>query len=210
MRKTIVVGMMAVAIASAGEKADAKKTVHDVDIYLQNNHLADPVFFARARAVTTRIFAGIGVRLRWKVAKPPAGHGCESRLGAGIVVGLAAGKPEDFHPGAAAYSFPYAPHTAPRVVVLYDRVLRSVRDDLQQGAVAMGHILAHEITHVLQGIARHSDEGVMKAQWSREDRERMRRGSLPFAAADVKLIHRSLAKRKCGAREANRRKESTE
>jgi hypothetical protein len=56
--------------------------------------------------------------------------------------------------------------------------------------------MVHEITHVLQGIARHSDSGVMKANWSGEEFQRMRYKSLPFTEEDVVLTHRGLEVRK--------------
>ena len=59
----------------------------------------------------------------------------------------------------------------------------------------LGHVLAHEITHVLQGINRHSDGGVMKAEWDAADFEQMRSRTLPFTETDVILIERGLIAR---------------
>ena len=56
--------------------------------------------------------------------------------------------------------------------------------------------MVHEITHILQGISRHSDSGVMKANWSGEDFQQMRYKPLPFTEQDVVLIHRGLKMRK--------------
>ena len=83
-------------------------------------------------------------------------------------------------PGATAFAFPYAPRSEVRITILYDRVLGPVVGDLNVGATLLGHVLAHEITHVLQAVTRHSQEGVMKAQWTPEDRMQMRKGPLPF------------------------------
>jgi hypothetical protein len=76
--------------------------------------------------------------------------------------------------------------------VFYDRVwsqARSLRTQL------LAHVLVHEITHVLQGIDRHSDSGVMKAVWTGEDYSQMRVEPLPFAPEDVELVHVGLARR---------------
>ncbi len=61
----------------------------------------------------------------------------------------------------------------------------------------LGHVLTHEITHVLQGVARHSQEGVMKAQWTPKDRTEMRKRPQPFTPYDAKLIQDAMAKDKC-------------
>jgi hypothetical protein len=59
----------------------------------------------------------------------------------------------------------------------------------------LAHILAHEITHVLQGINRHSVSGVMKAHWSNGDCLDMAGKPLAFTEEDVYLIHRGLKRR---------------
>ena len=55
--------------------------------------------------------------------------------------------------------------------------------------------MVHEITHVLERIKRHSEEGVMKARWSPQDYLHMDTDPLPFAADDVRLIREGLSKR---------------
>ena len=52
----------------------------------------------------------------------------------------------------------------------------------------LGNVLAHELTHALEGVARHSSEGLMKAVWSARDYDEMVRGPLPFAAEDLDLL----------------------
>jgi hypothetical protein len=71
--------------------------------------------------------------------------------------------------------------------VFQDRVL--LGKTRRQAVSVLTHVMAHEITHVLQGIDRHSDEGVMKAYWSVEDYQKMYSGQLRFAEHDVQLLH---------------------
>jgi hypothetical protein len=56
----------------------------------------------------------------------------------------------------------------------------------------LAHVLVHEITHVLEGIDRHSATGIMKAHWNYNDYLEMRRKPLPFAHEDVNLIYDGL------------------
>jgi hypothetical protein len=58
-----------------------------------------------------------------------------------------------------------------------------------QVPVLLGHVLAHEITHILQGVARHSAEGVMKAHWTEDDFAEMSFKPLRFTEEDITLIH---------------------
>ena len=50
-------------------------------------------------------------------------------------------------------------------------------------------MIVHEITHILQGIDRHSASGIMKAVWTSSDYTQMKRGQLRFTELDVVMIH---------------------
>jgi hypothetical protein len=190
----MIVGMLALAGYGAGGGQGAEATGYQVKVYVKDQQVANQVLFARAQALATSMFAGIGVRLRWEVGGPRRARGCQSPPAPGIVIRLASETPAGFHPGAMAYSRPYAPQSEVRVIIFYDRVLGSVLGTGNEGVTFLGHVLAHEIGHVLQGVARHSEAGIMKAQWVPEDRAQMRMGPLPFTAYDAELIHRGMAK----------------
>ncbi|WP_410971913.1 hypothetical protein, partial [Salmonella sp. SAL4445] len=79
-------------------------------------------------------------------------------------------------------------HTA----VLYDRIQAFSRNNSATPAMILGHVLTHEITHILQGIDRHSPTGVMKARWDATDYFEMTRSPLPFTPGDIELIRTGL------------------
>jgi len=62
----------------------------------------------------------------------------------------------------------------------------------------LAHVMVHEIAHVLQGVCRHSDSGIMKAEWSPRELREMSFKALPFAREDVGLIYLGLAVRMTG------------
>ncbi len=76
--------------------------------------------------------------------------------------------------------------------VFYDRVEAI---SLVRTPVVLGYVLAHEITHVLQGICRHSDTGIMKAHWVPADFMAMMWHRVNFEEVDVDLIQRGLTAR---------------
>jgi hypothetical protein len=101
---------------------------------------------------------------------------------------FATGTPATQNPGALAYALPYE---RIHIVVLLDRVRKKAADTAQIAAV-LAHVMAHEVTHILQGTARHSESGVMKAQWDAQDFQRMASKPLPFGPLDVVLIRNGL------------------
>ena len=90
-------------------------------------------------------------------------------------------------PDALAYALPFE---GAHIRVFYDRVLRAVEPRLQQNLLA--HVLAHEVAHVLQGVSRHSEEGIMKARWGVSDYLQMNWRPMQFTPLDVELIHRGM------------------
>jgi hypothetical protein len=78
--------------------------------------------------------------------------------------------------------------------VFYDRVLGAGPDDSHVAAL-LAHAMAHEIAHVLQGINRHSESGILKAHWSGTDCARMKVFPLMFTREDAILIHHGLEER---------------
>ncbi len=193
MRKATMVGLMALATSGACAGKNAETTGYQVTVYVKDQQIANPLLLLRAKALTTGMFAGIGVRLRWELSVPRPARGRQALTDANIVLRFASGAPADFHPGAMAYSRPYAPQSEVRVTILYDRVLGAVQGDFDPAVARLGHVLAHEITHVLQGVVRHSETGLMKAHWTPDDRAQMSEGPLPFTPHDAELIKDAMA-----------------
>jgi hypothetical protein len=137
----------------------------------------------RAEAIASRILGPAKVRLNWAGDE----RRCEE-AGEGIRVTLSYQTPEERSPGALATAFPYEGN---RIVLFYDRVARSTTADALPAV--LGHVLAHELVHLLQGVAAHSTGGLMKARWERRDYVQMQRGLLRLDDPDIRLLRRGLA-----------------
>jgi hypothetical protein len=145
--------------------------------------------FARqneAEAVAAGVFARIGIGIRWQGLGecPPDG----------IEVRVLKSTPHALMPSAAGYARPLEGRQA---VVFLDRVTSTVTPD--RVAVLLGYVIAHEVTHVLEGEAtRHSATGVMRERWSVEDMRMMGWGALSFTAEDVQRIRYGAQERRAG------------
>jgi hypothetical protein len=151
----------------------------DLTVYLQNTAIADFITLAAAKGVTTKMFAGIGVRIHWEVGAP------RRRDGSAIAMEFDSSASARFRPDALAFATPFDDsHTC--IHIFYDRVLGTVPRKLAAGL--LGHVMSHEITHVLERRDRHSATGVMKAQWTTADYEAMAVHPLAFEAQNVEGI----------------------
>jgi hypothetical protein len=87
------------------------------------------------------------------------------------------------------------------VRVFCDRIQKSVAPEREP--YLMGHVLAHEITHVLEGTDFHAVSGVMKAVWDFRECRQMTVHPLMFTATDILLIRQGVEDR-AGFRPARR------
>ena len=126
------------------------------------------------------MFSAIGINLAWR--------GEMSSHGQGILINvvLTAGYPGNEDNGALAEAYPFA--TEHEITIRYDRVHSSAGVSKDLEPILLAHVLAHEITHVLQCVDRHSETGVMKARWTTDDYYEMRWKPLEFTGEDIELI----------------------
>jgi len=140
-----------------------------------------------AEKLASEMFGKIRVRLQWH--EPPV---CPAGAVDPVFVMLTSLTPDADFPGALGVALPLEGSHA---WVFYDRAQRAARDDIGLTAL-LAHVMAHEIAHELQGIIRHSESGILKAQWSGTDRARMASFPLMFTREDAILIHQGLEERR--------------
>ena len=179
MKTTRLVAMAAVAGASlcAGQSAEVPQAT--VTVCMES----DPHVLTGVQPLASEMFASIGVRIDWRDRKS-----CPAGVGA-IQVRLSYDPPKF---SALAFAQPYQG----TIVVFPDRVQELSR---KGGPSLVAHVLVHEITHVVEGISRHSATGIMKARWDDNDYCEMRRKPLDFAQEDVDLIYAGLKARQARA-----------
>jgi hypothetical protein len=158
-------------------------------VCLKLNDLIAPFELARAEDTASRILAKAGISVEWHSYSYGNCHALQKTRT--VVVDFTRDARSPIHPGALAYSKAFEGIHA---VVMYGRIAETVRKPISIGTL-LGHVMAHEITHLLQGVELHSDRGLMKAHWSTRDLSQMMYRLLPLTPEDVDLIQRGLANR---------------
>ena len=149
----------------------------------------------RARHEANRIFAKIDVELHW------VGHGaCPDE---GIRVQLNRTPPPAVARTALACAYPF--NRQSRMIVLF----RNRVDDMLNGRGAaagtiLGHILAHEIGHILLGTDVHASAGLMKPGWTNLDIGAMLASKLEFSPLHSEMIRHNLIASRLNERQAIR------
>jgi hypothetical protein len=169
--------------------AGARTPEQAVVVGLTAPQLVPLAVLARAQATVSRIYGGIGLRIVWR-SSPAATWWIEFDEHAG----------EFSTPGALGYARPCG-ESGSRIHILLDRVRKlgsgssdPVTGETSLAGAVLGHVIAHELGHVLEGISRHSESGLMKAVWAPHEIYSMRSRPLAFDVADIDLIYAGMAR----------------
>jgi hypothetical protein len=175
MKLTVVaLAALVVAVSAQGKSG----TERQVTVYLNNSNVV-PVFVrVRAEALASKMFAGIGVTLNLREARPAASET------AAIVIEFGDRTPAGLLPLAWAYALPFE---GVHIRIFWDRMERE-----RCAHQLLAHVMVHEITHILQHVDGHSAEGIMNARWTKQERLALERRPLCFTAEDVDLIYQGM------------------
>src|SRR5579871_2281002 len=132
---------LASALLLAAAAANAA-VLPDLIVYLHHGAETSAIF-GPAEHQAQRMLAVAGVSIEWRLGAPNYRGPAEV-----IEISLRDRSPDDFKPGALAYS-ELGPRYGTRVVILFDRVRSMCPAGLLPAVMA--HVLVHEITHIIQG-----------------------------------------------------------
>jgi len=152
---------------------------------------------AQAKGYAMRLYRLIGVDLRWKATCSSTELETPGTLSAPnlstIGVEWAAIAPATLPAGARASAHPFQA-TGIRITLYQDRIFLLVKEN-HRGAAVLGHVLAHEIGHVLLGHNAHGRKGLMQPAWSNLEQSAMRCTPMAFTTEEAESIRRRLDNR---------------
>src|SRR6202166_3186724 len=167
------------AITIVATLAQAVRAEQKLDVFVNQDKLIPFVTLQSAKALASRMLATADVRVAWHGVAPSEWKG-RNRV---IIIRIEMNVPTASHPGTLGYAMLFE---GVHISIFYDRILQMDREDLASRLLA--HAMVHEITHMLQGVERHSATGVMKARWDWDDYFEMKHHPLPFTPEDIQLI----------------------
>jgi hypothetical protein len=179
-------GLPAIILLLNTTAAEASRDRFAVCLAVEDPSAVEWSLLTNAKLVAAAILDKGGVELKWSKSRRPAV--CATWL---IAISFSRHAPDSMPPGAMGYALPYATGTV-GVTVLMDRLLPLLARTPNWRGSILGHVIAHEVTHVLQGVVRHSDRGLMKERWSEDDIQRMGIQPLEFTPVDLLLIQRGM------------------
>jgi hypothetical protein len=179
MKITAVAGWAFVAATSVHAGRATQAANNSVTVCTENSFDQLMVKY-RAQQLASRMFALAGVFIDWR--------GSGSCPKGAIKISFSRDTPPNRLPGSLAYARPF---DGVHIEIFYDRIRsQNIKPDR-----LLGHVMVHEITHILQGSNWHAETGIMKPNWTVEDLLTISEQALPFTPLDLKLIQLGMAAR---------------
>jgi hypothetical protein len=190
--KSILILIVASSLLAGIAIAQTRQTWDRVTVQVSTNVNVSPTLLKDGQAATTAIFARIHIHLNWPDQRsknvPASTVPAAERE---ITVEIVPHAPHSVNDVALAMAMPYTDSGMP-ILIFYDRLDPLLQGHHAPGATILAYVLAHEIGHVLEGVARHSETGIMRARWTDNDLRQMGNGVLSYTTEDVRLIRRHL------------------
>jgi hypothetical protein len=196
--------------AAGASTADPPAPTPDAKLALRVYNYAriDPVSLALSEKMASAIFENVGVEIAWvdcSVSRPTStslsrpSPACQSDMGStDLVLRIL---PRNMAIKLAARNDPLGfaqicmeSEPACELNVFYHRVDELAVNGYRTDRI-LGYVIAHEVTHVLLGPG-HSEEGVMRGQWTRDDLQRISWGQLlDFTSDQSKQLRYAVLRR---------------
>jgi hypothetical protein len=133
----------------------------------------------RARSEMTRIYREIGVDVLWQ--------GADALTEQTLLILIRSRMSETIPQTAVGLASGTAVERGRVAQIFYDRVEQLPVLYVHRPTL-LGHVMAHELAHLLLPLESHSPEGLMRARWDRSDLERAQEGRLRFTTEQSRLI----------------------
>jgi hypothetical protein len=162
-----------------------------VDVWLTTNPVGS-VDMELTQTIVSSVYKEVGIQVNWK-----SGETVKDGSTITFEIRFAEKAPDTATPTALA-----AAEIERGVITVYeDRVRGQHRNHPAVQRVVLAYVLAHELAHVMQGVARHSNAGILRDQWTVLDFSKMLFHQLKFTNADAERIRRRLPLRLTAVKE---------
>ena len=214
MNRILVTALLAPSLLAGPQEATAP-VKHDrlrrLTLRIYNYGGVEAAALSQARRVSNRIFAQLAVETTWLICPTSpeeiaTNRACALKPGPDHVIlkllPKSMSKKYGFKRGIFGFALPTAEGVPGNDISLfYERVLdlayhgggETGFDDAK--GIILGHMIAHEVGHLLLGPGSHGESGVMSFPWDRRTLTRMERGLLHFTPPERTKIHQELDRR---------------
>jgi hypothetical protein len=189
-------------VLSVGISAPGFSSQPYINVRIINKAEAPAEVITHAQRIMSKIFSVARIQIRWQECPVPGNQASQhpecgdGPAVIGVVINDDASSP--WTRKALGVSLPSI-GAGNRAGVFYSRIEKAAYErTVSLGASVaevLAYVMAHEIGHLLLNSKMHSNEGIMRADWTFVEFGAMRNGKLSFPAAEAGAMRRAVVKR---------------
>jgi hypothetical protein len=151
---------------------------------------------SRALAEAGRLLSEAGVPALWRdcsAGESGRGCACDEKPGPTVLEVSIAYRSGRFGHGADLFglALPFEGGGV-RATIYFDRIIRAAKSGLVSPGVLLGHVIAHEVGHLLLWSNGHSREGIMRGSWTTADLLKLAQGRERFTPEQAESMRANL------------------
>jgi hypothetical protein len=159
-----------------------------------------------AENVSSQIFKESGIHIVWLncfVREKPSNFGamCEQAVSKGLLHVRVGRHSLNLRDSVLGISYLSDDGEGSQADIFYEAIEQLYPNTAVQPAIILGHVMAHEIGHLLLGTNSHSPWGIMCAHWHKQELDRASLGMMTFNESQshrmTKKVGRAMAQMKC-------------
>ena len=161
-----------------------------LQIYVYNQAGVSAQVLSEAEERTTRIFRLSGLHAVWVDCETAeiAGTNCTGLPQPGDVIVQIVHETRNLNGDVFGAAFLGRNGAGQYTDVYYNRITELHRDWKTPLSNVLGHVMAHEVGHLLLGLNSHSISGIMRGYWESGELRAAERGQLLFSSEQAKLM----------------------
>jgi hypothetical protein len=187
-------------LLSSGACSAAQNVVEPVEltVSVHNDANVPAGAMASAEVAASRIFRHAGLAVKWVTCVPPLDPTLDSApcskaaFPSHLQVRIVS-KPQNLTNSTFGVSYLADDGTGCYSDIFFSRIANLYSSSGQEIGPILGHVMAHEIAHLLLGINAHSSFGIMRARWQREELLKASKGELLFTQQQSRVMRQRLS-----------------
>jgi hypothetical protein len=193
---SVLVSLFILSSSIAARGKDTSLLDSNLTVSVYNDAVIPAATLSEAETIAARIFEGSGIHVVWlncSPGNPVSGALCKIAVSERNLQVRVGRHSLNLQPSILGISY-LSPEGGHQADVFYESIEGLRGSEPTQSAIILGHVMSHEIGHLLLGTNSHSPSGIMRAQWDREQLGLALAGMLSFTKSQSHLMTDRLAK----------------
>ena len=189
MFRGIAIAIVSIVMSSRVQAAAAQ--VSQLSVFVYDDARVPEATLERGEEVAGRIYQHAGIAIQWTDCSPMSSRSqadCRDAASSPHLSVRIVARPLNLPGEDFGVAFVDGQGAGQQADVFYSRIENFQAESLADRAQILGHVMAHELGHLLLGMNSHSTQGIMQPHWGERELRLASMGNLQFDRRQSEMI----------------------